>query len=80
MRHYVRDYYVEGEVEFIMLQAIRARLRLALRQTPEVRVTMRVPAGKFSAPSKVMPNFNMPGGGMERTAKGIIPAEVLSIQ
>ena len=60
--------------------AARARLRLALDHKPEVRVTMRVPAKKFSAPNKIKPEFNMPGGGMERKAEGIIPAEVLNVK
>ena len=54
--------------------AQRARQRLALGETPEVRVTMEVPAGRFSTPSRVDPLNGMPGGGMERTATGNIPA------
>jgi len=53
--------------------ALRARQRSALPQTPEVKVTFEVPQGSFSEPSKVDPAFNMPGGGMERTASGNIP-------
>lgn len=60
--------------------ALRAQQRLALKQTPEVRVTMEVPAGKFSPPSKVEPKFNMPGGGMERTASGTVPVKVLDVK
>jgi hypothetical protein len=59
--------------------AQRARQRLALPQTPEVRVTMEVPAGSFSPPSRVQPAFNMPGGGMERTATGNIPVNILRV-
>ena len=59
--------------------AQRARLRLALPQTPQVRVTLEVPGGAFSAPSRVQPNFNMPGGGMERTATGQIPVKILGV-
>ncbi len=59
--------------------ALRAQQRLALPQTPEVRVTMRVPEGVFSTPSRVEPAFNMPGGGMERTASGPIPIQILRI-
>jgi hypothetical protein len=59
--------------------AQRARLRLALPQTPEVRVTLEVPGGTFSAPSRVQPAFNMPGGGMERTATGQIPVKILGV-
>jgi RHS repeat-associated protein len=59
--------------------ALRARQRLALPQTPEVRVTLEVPFGRFSSPSRVEPNFSMPGGGMERSASGDIPARILRI-
>jgi len=59
--------------------AQRARLRLALPQTPQVRVTLEVPGGAFLAPSRVQPNFNMPGGGMERTATGQIPVKILGV-
>jgi RHS repeat-associated protein len=58
---------------------LRARLRLALPRTPEVRATLEVPRGTLSAPSKVEPKFNMPGGGMERTATGNIPARVVGV-
>jgi RHS repeat-associated protein len=57
----------------------RAQQRLALPQRPEVRVTMEVPAGRFSSPSRVEPRFNMPGGGMERTATGPVPVRVLDV-
>jgi RHS repeat-associated protein len=59
--------------------AQRARLRLALPQTPEIRVTLEVPSGAFSAPTRVQPRFNMPGGGMERTATGQIPVKILEV-
>ncbi len=59
--------------------AQRARLRTALPQTPEVRVTLEVPAGRFSPPSRVEPAFGMPGGGMERTAVGEIPVRVIRV-
>ncbi len=61
--------------------ALRARQRLALPQTPEVRVTLEVPKNTFSAPSKVKPDFNMPGGGLERTAPGNldIPVKILKV-
>lgn len=54
----------------------RARQRLALDRTPEVKATLEVPKGKFSAPSKVQPKYGMPGGGAERTATGKIPVKV----
>jgi hypothetical protein len=59
--------------------AQRARMRSALPQTPEVRVTMEVPAGTFSPPTRVEPNFGMPGGGMERTATGPVPTRVIKV-
>ena len=57
--------------------AQRARQRLALPQTPEVRVRLEVPSGRLSAPSRVQPAYNMPGGGLERTGTGGIPVKVL---
>jgi hypothetical protein len=57
--------------------ALRARQRLALPQTPEVRATLEVPAGRFSPATRVDPRFNMPGGGLERTATGNVPARVV---
>lgn len=59
--------------------AKRARQRMALPQTPEVRVTMEVPGDTFSAPSRVEPAFGMPGRGMERTATGRVPVKVLKV-
>jgi len=59
--------------------ANRAQQRLALPQKPEVRATMEVPEGKFSPPSKVEPANNMPGGGMERTATGEVPAKIIKV-
>jgi hypothetical protein len=58
---------------------LRARQRLALDRTPEVRATLEAPSGKFSSPSKVEPKFGMPGGGMERTATGNIPARIKKV-
>jgi hypothetical protein len=60
----------------ISADAKRARQRLALKDTPEVRVTMEVPSGKFSPASTVKPANGMPGGGQERAATGRIPAVV----
>jgi len=59
---------------------LRARQRLSLGQTPEVRVTMEVPSGKFSAPTKIRPLNGMPGGGMERTATGNIPVTIVKVE
>lgn len=70
--HYVSD--------AVNSDAQRARQRLSLAQTPEVKVTMEVPAGKFSAPSKVEPKFGMPGGGTERTASGNIPVTIKKVE
>jgi len=56
---------------------LRARQRLALPQTPEVRVTLEVPDGTFSSPTKVRPDHGMPGGGTERVATGNIPVRIL---
>jgi hypothetical protein len=58
---------------------LRARQRLSLPQTPEVRVDLEVPKGVFSPPTRVDPDFNMPGGGMERTATGNIPGRVVCV-
>lgn len=59
---------------------LQARQRLALPQTPELKVTMEVPGGSFSSPSKVRPDFNMPGGGTQRTATGRVPARVVQVE
>ena len=67
--HYVSD--------AVNHDANRARQRLALPQTPEVRVDLEVPRGAFGPPSRVDPNFGMPGGGMERTGTGPIPCRVV---
>jgi RHS repeat-associated protein len=61
--------------------AQRARQRLSLGETPEIRATLEVPKGVFSSPSKVSPKYGMPGGGMERTAPGDIniPAKIRGV-
>lgn len=56
------------------------RQRMALPQTPEVKVTMEVPADSFGPSTKVTPKYNMPGGGMERTATGPVPARILNVE
>jgi hypothetical protein len=58
---------------------LRARQRLSLGQTPEVRVTFEVPKGVFSKSSRVRPSNKMPGGGLERTASGPIPVRIINI-
>jgi len=40
---------------------------------------LRVPGGGFSSPSRVLPANGMPGGGMERTATGNIPVQILDV-
>jgi len=56
---------------------LRARQRLSLPQTPEVRVDLEVPAGAFSDPCPVPPDFKLPGGGTQRSATGPVPARVV---
>jgi RHS repeat-associated protein len=60
--------------------ATRARQRLALPQTPEVKVTVEVEKGKFTEPSKVAPDNKMPGGGRERTAEGPVAVIIRKIE
>ncbi len=71
--HYVSD--------AVNSNPLRARQRLSLQSTPELRVSLEVPAGTFGPPTPVGPNFNMPGGGMERIAPGIldIPTRVVDV-
>lgn len=69
--HYVTD--------FANHSAQRARQRLALPQTPEVRVQLEVPRGAFSPAKRVDPAYNMPGGGMERTATGPVTCRVVCV-
>jgi RHS repeat-associated protein len=69
--HYVTD--------FANHNALRARQRLALPQTGEVRVQLEVPRGAFSPPKRVDPDYSMPGGGMERTATGSVPCRVVCV-
>lgn len=59
--------------------AFRARQRLALPQTPEVRVTMEVQGGKFGPATPVEPRFNMLGGGLERQATGKVSVEIVHV-
>ncbi len=61
----------------ISSDAKRAQQRLALEKKPEVKVTLEVPAGTFSKPSKIDTKFGMPGGGVERTATGKIPVKII---
>lgn len=59
--------------------ANKARQRLALDHTPEVRVKLEVPSDKFTEPSVVKPDYNMPGGGLEMTAEGVIPVNIIKV-
>lgn len=58
---------------------LRARQRLALAKTPEVRVTMEVPKDVLSAPSRVLPKNDMSGGGRQRTATGNVPVRIIKV-
>ncbi len=69
--HYVSD-AVNSDMK-------RARIRLALPQTPEVRVTLEVPKGRFGKSAEVSASNGMPGGGTERVASGNVPAKVVRI-
>ena len=74
--HYVSD--------AVNSSATRAQSRVALPTRPEVRVQLEVPSGRFSPPSRVGPldlpgGGRLPGGGMERTSTGSIPARVLGV-
>lgn len=70
--HYVSD--------AVNNDAIRARLRLALPRTPEVKVTLEVPRGRFSAPRTVRPAFGMMGGGTERVATGALRVTIKKVR
>ena len=72
------DHFVSDAVNS---SANRGRQRLSLPGSPELRATLEVPSGVFSSPSKVAPKYNVPGGGMERTAPGNVdvPARVLDV-
>jgi hypothetical protein len=62
--------------------ALRARQRLALTSTPEVKVTMEISEGIFPNATKVLPANNMPGGGLERFVSGEIkvPVKITNIE
>jgi len=66
--------------------ANRARQRLALPNRPDARVTLEVPSGVFSQPTRVGPlrlegGGTLPGGGLERIAPGSsdIPVRILRV-
>jgi RHS repeat-associated protein len=74
--HYVSD--------SVNSTAGRAQQRLALPRPPEIRATLEVQRGTFSAPSTVAP-YRLPngtilhGGGTERTAVGEVPVRILRV-
>ncbi|MDH5274210.1 MAG: hypothetical protein OEY13_14185, partial [Gammaproteobacteria bacterium] len=74
--HYVSD--------AVNSTAGRARQRLALPNLPEIRATIEVRRGTFSAPSTVAP-YRLPngtilhGGGTERSAVGEVPVRILKV-
>ncbi|MBS4042944.1 MAG: hypothetical protein KGZ59_03935 [Chitinophagaceae bacterium] len=53
---------------------------MALDNTPEVKVTMKVPKGAFSKSTIIDAANKMPGGGLERKASGNIPAEIIKVK
>jgi RHS repeat-associated protein len=68
--------------------ATRAQQRLALRDRPEVRVTLELTWGRLSEPRRVdsleidrgkMSPGILPGGGTQRTAEGRVPVKVLKV-
>ena len=74
--HYVSD--------SVNSTAGRAQQRLALPRSPEIRATLEVKRGTFSAPSTVAPyklpsGTILPGGGTERTAVGDVPVRILKV-
>jgi hypothetical protein len=77
------DHYASDAVNST---AGRTRQRLALPNQPDVRVTLEVPQGIFSSPSKVRPytlpsGKTLPGGGMERIAPGNVdvPVRIINV-
>jgi RHS repeat-associated protein len=70
--HYVSD--------AISNSASKAQKRLALPQKPQVKVTLEVPKGRFSPPERIQPDYGQPGGGLQRTATGDVPAKVVKAE
>jgi len=54
--------------------ASEAQAKLSLPSTPQVRMTLVVPKGAFSAASRVESAFGQPGGGLERSNATITKA------
>jgi hypothetical protein len=61
-------------------EALRARQRLSLQKKPEYKVTLKVPEGEFSPPTRVEPKYGMPGGGTERVGEGRIPVQIVKVK
>lgn len=70
------DHYVSNAVNN---DALRARQRLALGNTPEVKADLRVAKGAPSPSTKVQPKGDLPGGGTERVATGNVPVIVKKV-
>jgi RHS repeat-associated protein len=65
--------------------ATKAQQRLGLESKPEVAAQLKVPKGQFSAPTRVKAVDHpkggvLPGGGLERTATGNVPAKVIRVR
>ncbi len=60
--------------------ALGAKSRLALRDTPEVKVTMELDRSAVSGSSRVQPLNGEIGGGTERTATGNVSVKILSVK
>jgi len=60
--------------------ALGAQDRLALPNTPEVKVTLELDRSAVSGASRVQPAFGQAGGGMERTATGNVSVKILSVK
>jgi hypothetical protein len=82
----------EGEhfvTNSVSKSATKAQQRLSLPKKPEVGVQMEVPKGVFSSPTRVKPvnvprsgmtDARLPGGGLERSATGKVPAKVVKVR
>lgn len=60
--------------------ALGAQDRLALPNTPEVKVTLELDRSAVSGASQVEPKFGQAGGGTERTATGNVSVKILSVK
>jgi len=71
------DHYVTDAANS---NAKKARQRLALDYTPEVKATIEVPENVFPQSTIVKPLDDMPGGGTERVTTGQIPVKIIDIK